>query len=324
MSIVIGTGPCLCAILYGKKRERSREIKIMQKNITASFGGSNAKVGEMLVNRLVPNRYIHAVGPFVFLDHLYPVEQKPTTAKAPNGEFAHPHRGIATFSYLFSGELEHFDSAGHHGIVSAGGAQWMKAGNGVVHDEHNSPAFQEKGGILHAVQFWINLPSINKAEKPDYLGVHARNIPEAELPNDAGIMRILIGSCGVSASPVPTFSDEFIYHIRLNPKSVFTLPTHDWAEYAAFIPAGEISINGQSFANSELVTFSQDAHEIELSNNSIIQTDILIFGGRPYNEPIVAQGPFVMNSHEEIATAYKDFFNGKYGEISYQNDLQLK
>jgi redox-sensitive bicupin YhaK (pirin superfamily) len=166
----------LYAILYGKKREKSREINTMQKNITASFGGSNTKVGELLVNRLVPNRYIHAVGPFVFLDHLYPVEQKPAIVQAPNGEFAHPHRGIATFSYLFSGELEHFDSAGHHGIVSAGGAQWMKAGNGVIHDEHNSPALQEKGGILHAVQFWINLPAMNKAEKPEYLAVNASDI----------------------------------------------------------------------------------------------------------------------------------------------------
>ena len=296
----------------------------MQKNITAGFGGSNSKVGELLVNRLVPNRYIHAVGPFVFLDHLYPVEQKPTVAQAPNGEFAHPHRGIATFSYLFSGELEHFDSAGHHGIVSAGGAQWMKAGNGVVHDEHNSPAFQEKGGILHAVQFWINLPAVNKAEKPGYLGVNANDIPEVMLPDDAGFMRILIGSCGVSTSPVPTFSDEFIYHIKLNPKSTFNLPTNAWAEYAALTPSGEISINGQPFANSELVTFSQNAHEIELSNNSITQADILIFGGRPYAEPIVAQGPFVMNSHEEIATAYKDFFNGKYGEINYEKHLQHK
>src|SRR6186713_1105381 len=107
----------------------TKEI-IMEKNITASYGGANSTVGDLLVNRLLPNRYVQAVGPFVFLDHVYPVEQNPRAVKPPTGDFAHPHRGMATLSYVLSGGLEHFDSRGHHGIVSAGGMQWMKAGNG--------------------------------------------------------------------------------------------------------------------------------------------------------------------------------------------------
>lgn len=159
-------------------------------------------------------------------------------------------------------------------------------------------SFQENGGILHTIR--LDQPAaVNKAEKPGSLAVISTMYRSWNYPM-MPVSCAFIGSCGVSASPVPTFSDEFIFHIKLNPKSNFILPTHYWVEYAAFIPAGEISINGQLFANSELVTLSHNPSiEIKLSNNSIHQADLLIFGGRPYTETIVAQGPFVMNSRRD-------------------------
>ncbi len=289
----------------------------MEKAIVTKYGGMNAKVGTLLVNRLMPNRYIEAVGPFVFLDHLYPTIQKPKTPAPPTGAFAHPHRGIATFSYIFSGALEHFDSNGQHGIVEAGGAQWMKAGNGIIHDEHFSPGFQEHGGIMHGLQFWINLPAKNKAENPDYMAVQSADIPEVLLPNDAGMMRIVIGSCGEHKSPVKTFSEQFMYHIKLNPKSNFILNTKEQYEYAAFVPTEEATINGEAIGKSEIVVFGRDNNSIKFSNNTITETNIILFGGEPYTEAIYAEGPFVMNTRLEIANAYRDFFNGNYGTINY-------
>jgi redox-sensitive bicupin YhaK (pirin superfamily) len=289
----------------------------MEKAIVTKYGGVNSRVGELLVNRLVPNRYIEAVGPFVFLDHLYPTVQKPKTPESPNGQFAHPHRGIATFSYIFSGALEHFDSNGQHGIVEAGGAQWMNAGNGIIHDEHFSPEFQARGGIMHGLQFWINLPAKNKAEKPDYMAVQPNDIPEVILPNEAGVMRIVIGACGENQSPVKTFSEQFIYHLKLNPKSSFTLETKEELEYAAFVPAEEATINGETVSKSEIIVFGRDNGSITFSNNNITEIDVILFGGEPYTEEIYAEGPFVMNSRLEIAHAYRDFFNGDYGTINY-------
>ncbi len=290
----------------------------MEKKILISSGGMNARVGHLLVNRLIPNHHTRAVGPFVFLDHLYPIEQKPGTPKPPTGEAAHPHRGIATFSYIFSGALQHFDSRGHHGIVSAGGAQWMKAGNGVIHDENPAAEFVLQGGILHGLQFWINLPAKNKAEMPDYLAVQPSDLPVTELPEDAGSIKVLIGTCGVNASPVTTFLNEFMYHITLNPKASFTYTTKDTLEYAAFVPSEEVKINGTVFSKSELATFAQDNGEITFTNNGITPASVILFGGSHYAEPIVAEGPFVMNTQKEIAEAYGDFFDGKYGEIKYQ------
>jgi len=289
----------------------------MEKNITASYGGANSTVGDLLVNRLLPNRYVQAVGPFVFLDHVYPVEQNPRAVKPPTGDFAHPHRGMATLSYVLSGGLEHFDSRGHHGIVSAGGMQWMKAGNGIIHDEQLSPALLTEGGILHSLQFWINLPAAEKKEAPEYQAVAANEIPETLLPDNAGVLRVLLGSLGDRTSPVKTFTGEFLYHIRLRPKSTFTLESVPGLEYAAFIPSAEVRINGSTYSNSELVVFGGEGGDLVFSCSNINGSDIFLFGGKPYEEPIVAQGPFVMNSHQEIALAYQDFFSGKYGAIDY-------
>jgi redox-sensitive bicupin YhaK (pirin superfamily) len=289
-----------------------------QRSIKGSYSGMNSKVGELLVNRLLPGLNVHAIGPYVFLDHLYPTAQKAKKPESPSGKFAHPHRGIATFTYIFSGSLEHYDSHGGHGIVEAGGAQWMKAGNGVVHDEHNSPEFQRTGGILHALQFWINLPAIHKAEEPDYLAVQAKDIPELELPEHAGTLRVVIGNLGDRQSPVKTYSKQYLYHIILQPKSKFTLTIPSEQETAAFIPVGEVNVNGQDFGKSELVTFHLEDGEIELVNKGISPVDIILFGGERYAEPIVAEGPFVMNSRTEIAQAYNDFFAGKYGTITYK------
>ncbi|MBC7829745.1 MAG: pirin family protein [Chitinophagaceae bacterium] len=289
----------------------------MEKEITKTYGGINVKVGHLLVNRLLPNKYIKSVGPFVFLDHLYPTLQQPKTHKPANGDFAHPHRGISTFTYVFSGEMEHFDSHGNHGIAGAGGAHWMNAGSGIQHDDRIPPLFQQAGGLLHVLQFWINLPAKNKKDEPEYMNIQPADISELLLPDDAGKLRILIGNFGVSSSPVKSSSRQFIYHIRLNPKSAFTLQTKINFEYAAFVPTDEVKINNIFFGKSELIIFEQDEHDIVLTNYNISEVDIVIFGGEPYTEAIVAEGPFVMNSGSEICDAYRDFHLGKYGKINY-------
>jgi redox-sensitive bicupin YhaK (pirin superfamily) len=290
----------------------------MKKNIAISSGGINSRVGKLLVNRLLPNRYIPQIGPFVFLDHLYRTEFKQeATIKPISGDFAHPHRGIITFTYMFSGEMEHFDSKGNYGLVGAEGAQWMKAGNGIIHDEQPSPLFQKQGGFLHAVQFWINLPSAQKQEEGDYLALQPADIPVLELPEQAGVLRLVLGKLGDKESPVTRYTEQFVYHIKLNPKSSFTLNVNPEFEYGAFVPQKGVTINQALYENSQLVVFEQGGDEIVFSNEAIEQTDLLVFGGETYTEPIEAEGPFVMNSRIEIATAYRDFFEGKYGTIDY-------
>jgi redox-sensitive bicupin YhaK (pirin superfamily) len=290
----------------------------MTKSITAQVGGTNAKAGNFLVNRLLPSRMVTAVGPFVLLDHLYPTRVECQTPKAPTGETAHPHRGIATFTYVLSGALEHYDSCGHHGVVAAGGAHWLKAGSGVLHDETPGLGLLATGGVLHALQFWLNLPARHKPEAPAYLALKPTSIPEVLLPDAAGSLRVLLGALGDATSPVPTSSPQFLYHLQLSPKATFTLATKVGLDYAAFVPAEPVRVNGQLHGQSELLLFGSEMGGITFTNPSITPTSVLLFGGEPVTEPTVMQGPFVMNSHAEIATAYEDFFAGTYGQIHYE------
>ena len=101
----------------------------MKKKINFSTQGHRADIGNITIYRMLPNRYADAVGPFVFLDHVAPVQHSADKPMMKAGTGAHPHRGIATLTYILSGEGQHFDSRGHHAKVHSGGAQWMKAGS---------------------------------------------------------------------------------------------------------------------------------------------------------------------------------------------------
>lgn len=295
----------------------------MDKKVRSRFGGSDATVGKQTVSRLLPGPHQREIGPFVFLDHVYPYKQLPEPKGTKDWDFAHPHRGIATFSYVLSGELEHFDSRGNHGVVSQGGAQWMKAGNGIIHDEHMSAAFREKGGTMHGLQFWINLPATGKNEDPEYLAVLPGMIPSVELGNAMGRLKVLIGTFNGLSSPVPTTGIQFMYHITLPGGSSFSMPTEDRLEYGLFIIGGETSINGDTFNGNELVIFEQSGAELSFTNESRAALDAIVFGGEPYGEPIVAEGPFVMNTQQEIVQAYRDFQEGKYGTVDYSKKSKL-
>ena len=287
----------------------------MKKKTSFSTKGQRADIGDLTIYRILANRYTDAVGPFVFLDHIAPKTQ---TSRQVRGTGAHPHRGIATLSYIIEGEGEHFDSAGNHAIVYSGGIQWMKAGNGIVHDETLNADSRTGVDRTHAFQFWINLPAKNKAEKPEYLAVQSDEVPQKSLPNDSGWIKVIVGSYEDLNSTIPNYSAQFLYHIQVEAGKSFNISIAKNVEVAAFLPSTNAILNDVEFQAGEFIEFDRNAGEIVIENNLQEATDILLFGGEPYTEPIVAEGPFVMNSRSEIADAYHDFYAGKYGEINSQ------
>ncbi len=290
----------------------------MKKTISFSTQGSRADIGEYKINRILPNRYADAVGPFVFLDHLMPAKHSPDEPwKEVNGTGAHPHRGIATLTYIFNGEADHFDSNGNHALVHSGGAQWMKAGNGIIHDESVNVDSQTSDRLTHAMQFWINLPSKNKTESPQYLPIQASEIPQQKLSDERGWLKVIAGAYDSLASKIPNYSKQLLVHIHLNAGKQFSMATAQGEEYAAFLPLQNATINDTEFKKGEFIEFDRNEGTIEFSNTSKEGVDIILFGGERYAEPIVAQGPFVMNSELEIVEAYRDFHAGKYGKIKY-------
>lgn len=290
----------------------------MKKKISFSTQGQRADIGEYIINRILPNRYADAVGPFVFLDHALPIKHSPDAPhKVVNGKGAHPHRGIATLTYILNGEAEHLDSRGHHAKVESGGAQWMKAGNGIIHDEVVNIDPKTGDLLTHAFQFWINLPSRQKAELPQYLPIQASEVPQKKLSEGRGWIKVIVGEFENLVSKIPNYSKQFLYHLHVEAGKQFFLQTEKGCEYAAFLPLHNALINDTEFIKGEFIEFDREEGTIEISNKSEGGIDIIVFGGERYTEPIVASGPFVMNAQAEISLAYKDFHAGKYGEISY-------
>lgn len=283
--------------------------------------GRRADVGAYKIYRVLPDHEVRAVGPFVFLDYVPPILHAPDEPrKVPDGKGAHPHRGIATLTYVLNGEADHFDSNGHHARVFSGGAQWMKAGNGIIHDEAMNPDPHTDDRLTHGFQFWVNLPARNKAEEPDYRPVQAAEMPIVELEDNAGWLKVVAGDYNGKISPIPAYLEQFIYHLQLQPGKSFLLNTKEGLEYAAFLPVAGASINDTRYNERELLIFETMEGTIEIQNPSDTIVTAIVFGGAPYTEPIVAQGPFVMNTQAEIAAAYNDFFNGKYGAIQYEQE----
>ncbi len=295
----------------------------MKKKVIMSSQGHRADIGELAINRILPNWYSQAIGPFVFLDHALP---KIHSANEPLKEVgqggAHPHRGIATLTYVMNGEVEHTDSKGHRAKVNSGGIQWMKAGSGIIHDEVINIDPKANNRLTQGFQFWINLPAKNKAETPIYMSVQANEVAVKELTADSGWIKVLVGEYEGLTSKIPTYTKQFLYHIYLNKGKQCSIKVGDGSECAAFLPLQNAILNESQYHKEDFVEFDKSGDSIELRSTSEEPLDILLFGGETYTEPIYAEGPFVMNTHLEIAEAYRDFYAGKYGDINYSGKLK--
>lgn len=287
----------------------------MKKATKFKSRGRRADIGEISIFRIFPNQYIHHVGHFVFLDYVPPIIKE--NKMVPNAGGAHPHRGIATLTYVLNGEAEHYDSRGNRATVHSGGVQWMKSGNGIIHDETMNPDTRTDNRSTHGFQFWINLPAKNKAENPDYMAVQEDELPLLDLGNDNGWLKVVVGEYDGQTSKIPTYARLYLYHIHLNAGKQFTLSTEKELEYGIFLPQQGITINDAAHDAGDFIVFDNDNGVIEITNNSDTEADIILFGGEKYTEPFVANGPFVMNTREEIDQAYYDFQIGKYGKVIY-------
>jgi redox-sensitive bicupin YhaK (pirin superfamily) len=290
----------------------------MMKKIQAVQTAQPSKVGPIDIVRALPNVKTQAVGPVIFLDHIPDKLFSPGELPEPDGSFAHPHRGIATFSYILKGEIVHYDSNGGKGSVKAGGVQWMNSGNGIIHDEMFPSHLRDNGGEFYAFQFWVNLPAKNKAEKPQYMPAQIDDLPTIQFPNENGSLKILLGEFEGEVSPIPAFSQQFIWHIKINAGAVIELPTVEGHEYGGYLPDKKIRVSNIDIDARQFFMLTDKGNGIMLENQEQDAIDIFIFGGEPYLEPVVSSGPFVMNSTDEIHQAYADYQSGNYGQINYE------
>jgi redox-sensitive bicupin YhaK (pirin superfamily) len=269
------------------------------------------------VQDILPNKFARTIGPFVFLQHIFSGKHSLNGSfKVLAGKNSHPYRGMIILTYIISGEVEHVDSIGNHMTLSSGGVHWTNAGNGIIQEEAIKPGFSSNDPDISILRFWVNLSSRRKSGKPAYLSFQSNEIPTLKLEDEAGWIKILLGGYRNSIAQVPCHSGEFLYHIHLEAGKQFSIETHKKIECAVFLPSNKVAIDDTEFHAGKLIAFTSHGEIIELYNGSEMATDIIQFGGEHYNERIVVEETFVMNTPHEITQAYNDFYDGKYGQIS--------
>lgn len=253
------------------------------------------------------------VSPFLMLDHAGPATFTPTTQQRGVGE--HPHRGFETVTIVYDGEVEHRDSTGAGGTIGPGDVQWMTAAAGIVHQEYHSKAFAEKGGVFEMAQLWVNLPAKDKSAKPGYQTLVAADIPTVALPDDAGSVRVIAGSFDGKKGPARTFTPMDIWDVRLNTNGVASLALPEGHTVTVVVMSGTVQVNGEAIVRTDqTVLFERTGGPIAIEANG--DAKLLVLAGEPINEPVVAQGPFVMNTVGEIKQAMLDYQAGRFGAIA--------
>lgn len=253
------------------------------------------------------------ISPFLLMDYAGPKEFKPSEHIRGVGE--HPHRGFETVTFVYSGEVVHQDSAGGGGKIGPGDVQWMTAASGLVHEEMHSEEFSKKGGLFEMVQLWVNLPAKFKMANPRYQGITKEQIPNVQLPDQGGLVRVIAGEFENQKGPAKTFTDIQAWDIRLNQDKKQTFQVAKGQTTLVFVMSGEVQLHdGEVIKEAEMAVLDKEETDFTLMSLSK-EAKILFLAGEPINEPIVGYGPFVMNTPNEIRQAFDDYQSGRMGHL---------
>jgi redox-sensitive bicupin YhaK (pirin superfamily) len=269
-----------------------------------------------IVRRPFPTARVAQFDPFLLLDEMGPIDLRPGEAKgAPD----HPHRGFETVTYVLEGSFEHEDSAGHAGKLGAGDVQWMTAGAGVVHSEMPSRELQARGGRVHGVQLWVNLPRADKMMAPRYQEVPGASIPVAEADGGRVRVKVIAGEALGARAVIDTRTPITYLHFTLAPGASVTQPVPAGHNAMTYVLRGAGSIGGTTVGDGQLALLADDGAEVTLANGSDARAplELLLLSGLPLREPVVRYGPFVMTSEAEIHQAIRDYQTGRMGTGSY-------
>lgn len=277
----------------------------MNKRIIQSNKAHSSRSMGPSVRQVIPSA-IDNIDPFVFLDHFGPMEKKPGGQGMP----PHPHAGIATITYLFSGSNRHQDSRGNDAVVHAGDIAWMQAGKGIVHAEGMNENRTESE-IVQGLQFWISLPAKDKFIDPVFYHHPSAQLPEFNL-GEAGV-KVLAGELLGHQSPVKSLSPAYIYDIKIGANLPIQIPIKEGDTAGLYLVSGQLNVANTNLLPTSMTSFSTEGNLIE--GNSIQDTHFILFGGTPLNEPIVGYAQYVMNSEEQIRQVMKDYQMGKMGTV---------
>jgi hypothetical protein len=258
-------------------------------------------LGGFEVGRVLPYARRRMVGPFIFFDHMGPVDLPQGVPRSLDVR-PHPHIGLSTITYLFEGEIMHRDNIGSVQPIRAGEVNWMTAGRGITHSERFERA-RLLGDRLHGIQSWVALPDQQEEDAPSFSHHAMADLPLFESKGVQG--RLIAGRALGAAAPVRTHSPMFYAHWNLAAGAAAQAPD-DYPERAAYVAAGEVEADGQRFAAGTMLVFAPGpAHLRALS-----PATVLVLGGEPIGHRFI-EWNFVASSRERIEQAKADWRAGR-------------
>lgn len=254
--------------------------------------------GGFTVRRILPAAARQSVGPFLFFDHMGPVDAGPGTRHDVR---PHPHIGLATVTYLFEGAIMHRDSLGTEQRIEPGAINWMTAGSGIVHSERTPEDLLERARRTHGLQLWAALPREHEEAPAAFSHTPADRIPEVVL--DGALVRVLVGTALGKTSPVPTFAETLYLDVHLEAGAAIELDNLP-QEAALYAPFGAIAVDGEPIAANTMAMLEPGA-AVRVSTGEGAR--FVVIGGAPLDGKRFIFWNFVSSSRERLEQAARDW-----------------
>lgn len=268
--------------------------------------GKSAPVGDFEVVRALPQVARRFIGPFCFLDHFGPAERQIT---ATGGVGPHPHIGLATVTYLFSGEVDHHDSLGTVQRIRPGDVNWMSAGRGIVHSERPPPELIGTTDVLEGLQLWVGLPTSLEESAPSFQ--HADRAALPSIDRDGVTLQVVLGAMGGLRAPIDLASPTLFAIAELEAGAQLDLPT-DVPELGVYVVSGAVGVDGQALERHELGVIDGSAACV----TALAPARVALIGGAPLDGPRFMLWNFVSSRRERLEQARLDWKHGRFPRIA--------
>ena len=270
-------------------------------------------MADLVTFRALPTGSLPSLNPFLFLNHHGPQVYPPDNGGLPFGP--HPHKGFETLTFVFDGQVAHSDSTGETFVTGPGGVQWMTAGRGIEHAEVSPDGFLESGGPLEIIQVWMNLPASLKRTEPWYRGFESEELLHVSEPGGSWTWHVVAGEVHGQCGPVQSLTGLFMSWLTLKPSAHFVTAIPEDRGVMLYVVRGEVEVNGVPAKARTMVELAHgEGTEVAISawdDDALV----LLCHGDVIDEPVVAYGPFVMNTEEEIREAYREYQAGAFGRV---------
>jgi redox-sensitive bicupin YhaK (pirin superfamily) len=259
-------------------------------------------IGGFEVGRVLPFAKRRMVGPFIFVDHMGPIDLPANLPRSLDVR-PHPHIGLSTVTYLFAGEIMHRDSVGSAQAIRPGEVNWMTAGRGITHSERFE-RMRQSGGAMHGIQAWVALPEADEESAPTFAHHGSDDLPTHLEP---GLWaRLIAGEAFGAKAKVKTHSPLFYVHWALQTGAKAELPAQ-YPERAAFITTGAVEVLGQRFAAGQMLVFAKGNPVLF---TALSPATVMLLGGEPLGERFI-EWNFVSSSKARIEQAKADWRAGR-------------